>query len=179
MPVNINYMQASQAERNLIKSLNNSVDGVFEVRKITSGKFELFNITNEKLYTVKPLAKMVKFGNLGVGHILLARILLLDNEYYLYHVIDHITYSNRVMGFQIAISRLAQDPSLFYFDNDEKLEELKNNSKQLFEKFNKIFSSNIITTSNKKADILINMLNEYIESDKKPTAAQIEKNIKS
>jgi len=168
----------SQEERNLIKSLNNSIDGVFEVRKITHDKFELFNITNEKLYIVKPMDKMVKFRNLSVGHFIIARILLLDDEYYLYHVTDHILYPNRVLAFQIAISRLAQNPSLFYFDNPEKLEELKANSKNLTEKFEELFKSKVITTSNKTADTLISFLNEYIETEKKPAESKITKSIK-
>ena len=40
----------SKDERELIHSLNNSIDGVFEVRKITHEKFEIFNIINEKTY---------------------------------------------------------------------------------------------------------------------------------
>ena len=57
----------SEEEKKLILALKNSIDGVFEVRKITQNKFELFNLTNEKLYEVKPMAKMVMFRNLSVG----------------------------------------------------------------------------------------------------------------
>ena len=49
----------------------------------------------------------------------LARIIKFEDEYYLYHVVDHINYPNRIVAFQIAVSRLAQDPVLFYFDNPE------------------------------------------------------------
>lgn len=164
-------------ERALIKTLNNSVDGIFEVRKITHSNFELFNIINEKAYTVKPMEKMVKFRNLSVGHFLFARILHLDNEYFLYHVVDHITYPKRVVAFQIAISRLAQNPSLFYFDNPEKLKELKDNSKNLTDKFEKLFKSKVVTTSNKSADALIGFLNEYIETKKKPADTKVKKHL--
>ena len=167
----------SEDEKNLISALKNSIDGVFEVRKITQNRFELFNLTNEKLYEVKPMAKMVMFRNLSVGHFILARLLLLDGEYLLYHIADHITYANRIMAFQIAISRLVNEPALFYFDNDEKLEEIKISSKNLTEKFRKMFGSNYVITSNKSTDKLIEMLNDYIETNKKPEEAAIEKNI--
>ena len=85
-------------EIKLINVMKNSIDGIFEVRKITQDKFELFNITNEKLYVVKPMAKMTMFRNLSVGHFIMARLLLIDDTYYLYHITDHITYANRIMA---------------------------------------------------------------------------------
>ena len=113
----------TQEEKEMIVSLKDSVDGIFEVRKITQNKFELFNIINEKYYQVVPMEKMVKFRNLSVGHLLMARLLKLNGEYFLYHIVDHITYSNRLTAFQIAVSRLAQNPALSYFDNPEKFDE--------------------------------------------------------
>ena len=168
----------TEEERNLINSLRNSINGVFEVRKITHNKFELFNILNEKLYEVLPLERMVKFRNLSVGHFILARIIKLDDEYVLYHVVDHINYPNRIVAFQIAVSRLAQEPYLFYFDNDEKLEELKENSVKLEEKFVNMFENNMVTTSSKYVDTLIGLINDYIEKGKKPAKTSIEKSIK-
>ena len=165
----------TDTEREIINSLKNSVDGIFEVRKITKDKFELFNLTNEKIYYVMPMAKMLKFRNLSVGHFLMARIIYIENNYYLYHVVDHITYTNRLLAFQIAVSRLAQNPSLFYYDNNEKFEELKESSANLFAKFTEMFKSQYVNTSNKKVDSLIELLNEYIETNKKPTKSKIEK----
>ena len=160
-------------EKDIVLAMKNSIDGVFEVRKIAQDKFELFNIVNEKKYIVRPMEKMTKFKNLSVGHFLLARLLFIDNEYFLYHIVDHVNYSNRAIAFQIAVSRLAQNPALFYFDNQEKLEELKVNSKNICKKFNAMFASDFVTTSNKNVDELVSLLNEYIEGSKKPTKAAI------
>lgn len=167
----------NEEEKNIILAFKNSIDGVFEVRKIKKDVFELFNLTNEKTYLVKPTAKMNKFRNLSVGHFLLARILHFNNEYLLYHIVDHVTYSNRLTAFQIAVSRLAQNPALFCFDNPEKLEEIKEQAEKLNNKFLTMFKSNIVTTSNKSADNLIELLNEFIDSNKKPTQKNIDKYI--
>ena len=164
-------------ERNLIEAMKNSVDGIFEVRKITQDKFELFNITNEKTYLVKPMAKMKMFRNLSVGHFVMARLLFINNEYLLYHITDHITYANRIMAFQIAISRLVNDPSLFYFDNPEKLEEIKASSENLASKFFDMFGAKYVITSNKSADKLIEMINDYAEGGKKPSEDKVQKAI--
>ena len=164
-------------EINIIDSLKNSIDGIFEVQKITNGKFELFNLTNEKLYTVRPMAKMTKFRNLSVGHFVIGRLLLIEGDYFLYHIVDHITYSNRIMAFQIAISRLVNDPSLFYFDNKEKFEELKKSSEDLAKKFYDIFDSKYVITSNKAADKLIELINEYVDTNKKPDSEKVQKAI--
>lgn len=164
-------------EIKLINAMKTSVDGIFEVRKITQDKFELFNITNEKLYTVKPMAKMTMFRNLSVGHFVMARLLFVDDVYYLYHITDHINYANRIMAFQIAISRLVNEPSLFYYDNPEKLEEIKASSEKLASKFLDMFGDRYVITSNKSADKLIEMLNDYAEGGKKPAEEKIQKAI--
>ncbi len=169
--------ELKEEEKEIILALSGSVDGVFEVRKITQGKFELFNLTNEKLYNAKPMAKMTKFGNLSVGHFILARLVKWDGDYFVYHIADHITYSRRILAFQIAISRLVNDPSLFYFDNEEKFEELKNNSENLAAKFYDMFGDKYVITSNKSADKLIDMLNDYKESGKKPSPDKVQKAI--
>lgn len=165
----------SEEEKNIINALRNSVDGVFEVRKITRDKFELFNIVNEKLYSVKPMEKMVKFRNLSVGHFLLARIITLNNEHFLYHITDHITYSNRITAFQVAVSRLAQNPALFYKDNLEKLDQIKRQASNLEQKFQELFETNSVVTSNKLADSLIEAINDYVEDDKKTSKTKLSK----
>ncbi len=167
----------SEDEREIVNVFKNSINGVFEVKKLTHNSFELFNIVNEKTYQVVPMEKITKFKNLSVGHFLLARLLKYNNEYLLFHITDHVNYSNRITAFQIAVSRLAQDPSQFHFDNPEKLEELKAQSKDIEKKFKNLFEGNIVTTSNKLADKLVELLNDYIETNNQPSAEKVQNEI--
>ena len=57
----------TQREREIISSLQNSVNGVFELKKITPDEFTMYNLINEKTYYAKPLEKFSKFSNISLS----------------------------------------------------------------------------------------------------------------
>lgn len=162
-------------EKEIITSFKNNIDGIFEVQKLSENHIQLFNIINEKLYKTKILSKKTNFKNLSVGHFIFAKVINYKNDYYLYHITDHINYQNRKVAFQIAISRLIQNPSLLCYDNPEKLEQLKNSSKIFKDKFIELFNTDCILTSNRSIDDLVELLNDYIENNIVPNSNEIKK----
>ncbi len=155
----------TQREREIITSLQNSVNGVFELKKITPDEFTMYNLINEKTYFAKPLEKFSKFSNLYTGNYLVCRIVKLDNEYYVYHIVDNISLTNKVDAYRLAVLKIAQNPEAIYYDNEDKLIEIKNNIQTTLEKFQNIFNAEYVVTTNKLADNLIEKLNAYFEGN--------------
>lgn len=170
---------ATEKEKAIIQSLQDSINGVFEVKRILKEGFELFNYVNEKLYFAKPLDKMVRFKGVSVGCFLIARVVKFEDEYHLYHIIEHISYKDREKAFQLVVTRQAQNPVLIYRDNPDKLKELKSTAKEIVSKFNNFFKAQFITTSNKNIDELIQVFNEYMDGSKKISDQKIQKYIET
>ncbi|MDD3593239.1 MAG: SEC-C metal-binding domain-containing protein [Candidatus Gastranaerophilales bacterium] len=167
----------TEKEKSIIKSLKDSINGVFQVRRILKDGFELFNYINEKLYFAKPLDKMVRFKGVSVGCFLIARVVKFEDEYHLYHILEHISYKDREKAFQLVVTRQAQNPVLIYRDNPEKLQELKAMASDITAKFNNFFKAQFTTTSNKKIDELIQIFNEYMDGSRKISDQKIQKYI--
>ncbi len=166
LPLVLNDVQdLTQREREIITSLQNSINGVFELKKITPDEFTMYNLINEKTYYAKPLEKFSKFANLYTGNYLVCRIVKLDDEYYIYHIVDNISLKNKVDAYRLAVLKIAQNPGAIYYDNNEKFNEIKINIQKTFEKFQSLFNSEYIITTNKLADDLIEKLNAYLEGN--------------
>ena len=70
-------------QKTLLKALQSSMNTVFEVKNVLKNAFELYNLVNEKDYTVIPLVKMSHLRGIYKGTYLLARIFCFENEYFL------------------------------------------------------------------------------------------------
>ena len=141
------------------KSFLNAQYSVFRVVKILKNGFELFNLTNEKNYTVLSLTKMTSFRGIGVGEFIVARIFKFRDEYYLIGIDNMLPPSKIKDAMRYAIMKIVQSPWLVYQDNEDKEKEIKKDIKSMYKKFLTTFGSDEFITTNKYADTVIGVLN--------------------
>lgn len=163
--------------RVIIKGLMGSVSSIFEVKKILKNGFELYNLVNEKTYTVISLVKMSHFRGVGIGQYVIARIFEFENEYYLLEISNILAASQKDDAMRYAIAKIIQSPELVYKDNLEKQKAIEKQVKNLHKKFIEYFESEEIVTTNKLADDLIGLFNDFAENNKKVSKEEIEEKI--
>lgn len=144
----------------IAKSLLNAQYSVFRVVRVLKNGFELFNLTNEKQYTVLSLTKMTNFRGLGIGEFIVARIFKHEDKYYLIGI-DNMLPANKIKdAVRYAIVKIVQAPWLVYEDNEKKEKEIQDDIKKMYEKFTKLFGSDEVITTNRHADTVIGILND-------------------
>lgn len=154
---------------NIVKSLINSTSSIFEIKKVLKNGFELYNLLNEKDYTVISLSKMSHFRGLGKGQFVVARIIEHESEYYLIEISNVLASNQKDDAMRYAIAKLIQSPELVYKDSPEKLKKIEEQVENLYNKFMECFGTDEVITTNKLADDLIGMFNDYVENNKKPS----------
>ena len=169
--------KATKYPRAIIKGLINSVSSVFEVKKILKNGFELYNLVNEKTYSVISLAKMTHFRGVGVGQYVIARIFEFEGDYYLLEISNVLAANQKDDAMRYAIAKIIQSPELVYKDNSEKRKEIEKQVKKLYKKFLECFETEEIVTTNKLADDIIEMFNDFAENNKKANKKEIESKI--
>ena len=169
--------KATKYARTILKGLTSSVSSIFEVKKILKNGFELYNLVNEKTYTVISLVKMTHFRGVGVGQFVVARIFEFEEEYYLLEISNVLAASRKDEAMRFAIAKIIQSPELVYKDNKEKQKEIEKQVKKLYKKFLECFEVDELITTNKLADDVIGLFNDFAESNKKPDSEEIQSKI--
>lgn len=169
--------KATKYVRAIIKGLTSSVSSIFEVKKIYKNGFELYNLVNEKNYTVISLVKMTHFRGVGIGQYVIARIFEFEDEYYLLEISNVLAANQKDDAMRYAIAKIIQSPELVYLDNITKQKEIEKQVKKLHKKFLDCFEIDEIITTNKMADDVIGIFNDFAESNKRPTKEEIEEKI--
>lgn len=170
--------KATKYAKIIIKGLMTSVSSIFEVKKVLKNGFELYNLVNEKTYTVISLVKMTHFRGVGVGQYVIARIFEFENEYYLLEISNVLSANQKDDAMRYAIAKIIQSPELVYKDNLTKQKEIEKQVKKLHKKFWECFDTEELLTTNKFADDLIGMFNDFAENGAKVTKNEIESKIK-
>ena len=150
-------------EKTIVKGLIKNVSSIFEVKKVQKNKFELYNIINEKMYTVISPIKMTAFRGLGIGYYIVARFFNYEKEHYLIELIGIYPASRKNDAYKHAVSKIIANPELVYFDNKNIEKKISQKALYSYNRFNELFNSDEITTSNKYADDLIEYLNGSID----------------
>lgn len=171
--------KATKYVRAVIKGLTSSVSSIFEVKKIYKNGFELYNLVNEKSYTVISLVKMTHFRGVGVGQYVIARIFEFENEYYLLEISNILAANKKDDAMRYAIAKIIQSPELVYKDNEKKQKEIEKQVKKFHKKFLECFETDEIITTNKLADDLIGLFNDFTENNKKPEKEEIDSKIQT
>ena len=104
----------------IVNGLINSISSVFEIKKILKNGFELYNLVNEKTYTVSSLTKMTSFRGVYAGQFIVARIFPLDKEYYMIEISSILSHSQKEEAYRYAVMKLIQNPKALYSDNKER-----------------------------------------------------------
>ena len=154
-------------EKKIVKALLKSMSSVFEIKKVLKNGFELYNIINEKTYEVTSLIKMTNFRGLGAGQYVVARIFELEDTHYLLEISGVLPTTKRDDAYRFSVAKIIQNPELVYLDNPEKQAEIEEDVKNIYEKFMEFFGKDEILTTNKYADEIIGMFNDYAEDGTK------------
>lgn len=164
------YMERADikaAEKKIVKGVDKAFASVFEVKKILKNGFELYNIINEKTYNVTSLMKMTNFRGLGCGQYVVARLMYFEKEVYLLEISGVLPTRRRDDAYRYSVARIIQNPELVYLDNPEKQAEIEEDIHKVYEKFVEFFGGEEVLTTNKYADELIGVFNDFAEEGKK------------
>ena len=162
-----NIKGLSASAKKIVKALKKSISSVFEIHKIGKNGFKLYNIINEKDYEVTSLVKMTTFRGMGPGQFIVARIFAYEKEYYLLEVSGVLSTTRRDDVYRFAVAKIIQNPELVYLDNPKKMKELDKDVKDLYKKFVDYFGADEVVTTNKYADDVIGLFNDFAEGEEK------------
>ena len=151
--------------KDVINSLLDSQASIFEIKKILKSGFELYNLVNEKTYTVSSLTKMTNFRGVYSGQYIAGRIFEYGGEHYIIEITSVLSHSQKEDAYRYAVMKLIQNPRTLYYDNPEKEAEIKSVIAEMYKKFTASFDKDIILTTNKHADDIIGAFNEGTEID--------------
>jgi len=163
----------------ILKGLTGSVSSIFEIKKILKNGFELYNLVNEKTYTVISLVKMTHFRGIGIGQFVVARVFETDSEYYLLEITNVLAANQKDDAMRFAIAKIIQAPEVVYKDNAAKQKEIEKQVKKLHKKFLDCFETDEIVTTNKLADDIIGLFNDFAEGSKKLAKEEIDSKIQT
>ena len=159
----LDYYLAQGAQKNpqVVEAYKNSTTSVFEIKKVLKNAYETYSLTCEKDFCLIPLVKMVNLRGIAKGDFICARVIEFEGEFYLLEIYDVISSLNFYKAASEALKYLISNSNCAVFQNDEKLNKIKNSVEEFKQSFKKVFNEkNSIITTNKLADELINAYNE-------------------
>ena len=159
----LDYYLAQGAQKNpqVVEAYKNSTTSVFEIKKVLKNAYETYSLTCEKEFCLIPLVKMVNLRGIAKGDFICARVIEFEGEFYLLEIYDVISSLNFYKAASEALKYLISNSNCAVFQNDEKLNKIKNSVEEFKQSFKKVFNEkNSIITTNKLADELINAYNE-------------------
>ena len=159
------YLEENNKYKDITECLLNSQASIFEIKKILKNGFELYNLINEKIYSVSSLTKMTNFRGVYSGQYISGRIFEYQNEYFIIEISNVLSHSQKEDAYRYAVMKLIQNPRMLYYDNPEKETEIKSTISEMYKKFIASFDKDIILTTNKHADDIIGAFNEDEEID--------------
>lgn len=154
-------------DKKIVEELKISISSIFEIKKVLRSGFSLYNIVNEKTYEALSLVKMTTFRGLGAGQFVVARLFQHKENCYLLEISGVLSSSKKDEAFRYAVAKIVQEPELVYLDNFEKQKEIEDEVENIYNKFTEFFGSDEVITTNKFADDLIGLFNDFSESGDK------------
>lgn len=159
-----NNKKLDKDSKKIVEAMQDSISSVFEVKRVTKTGFEFLNIVNERKYMVTSLIKMTSFRGIGAGCFIIARIFNIDGDDYLLEISGVLPSSRKQDAYRFAVAKIIQNPELVYLDNPEKQKEIEQDVEDIYKKFVEFFDGKTeIITTNKNADELISIFNDYAE----------------
>lgn len=157
--------QLSSEEHYLITALKNNVTAIFEVIDKTKNSFKLYSLFNEKTYNVLITGKMLDYKNIFKNMFVYATIINIENNYYLMDIISSLPTNQQSAALVTAHMFLVKDNYKIYQDNEEKLAEINYFINKIYAKFNEIFHTNLIVTTEESSNELITLFLQYVKTD--------------
>ncbi len=162
-----NNKEISDESKKIVEAMENSISSVFEIKRVTKTGFDLLNIVNERRYMITSLMKMTAFRGIGIGSFVIARIVCIDGDYYLLEISGVLPSTKKTEAYRFAVAKIIQNPELVYLDNPEKQKEIEEDVEEIYKKFTEFFGTTEVVTTNKNADELIGIFNDYAEEGNK------------
>ncbi len=159
--------------KSIVTAIDNSISSVFEIKKVAKTGFDMLNIVNERRYMVVSLMKMTAFRGLGSGDFIIARIVEINGDYYLLEISGVLPATKKDDAYRFAVAKIIQNPELVYLDNPEKQKEIEEDVADIYKKFTDFFGKTEVITTNKHADELIGIFNDYAEEGTKNEYQQL------
>lgn len=156
-----NNKKLDSHQKAILKALQNSMNTVFEVNAILKNAFELYNLVNEKTYTVIPLVKMTHLRGIYKGSFLLARIFCFEKEYYLLEISETMSSLKKDEMLKLAVAKIIEEPERVYSDNKTKHNEIVKELSTFNRKFSECFETDEVLTTNEAADVIIAAFNDF------------------
>ena len=153
--------------KDIVEAINNAISSVFEIKKVTKTGFDLLNIVNERRYMITSLMKMTAFRGIGAGDFIIARIVNIKGDYFLLEISGVLPASRKDDAYRFAVAKIIQNPELVYLDNPDKQKEIEEDVADIYKKFVEFFGTTEIITTNRFADDLIGIFNDYTEEGTK------------
>lgn len=151
----------------IVNELKSSMSSIFEIKKVLKTGFSLYNIVNEKTYDVSSLVKMTSFRGIGAGQYVVARIFYHNEKAYLLEISGVLSSTKKDEAYRYAVAKIVQNPELVYVDNPEKQKEIEAEVSNIYKSFIEFFGEDEVITTNRFADDLIGLFNDYSESGEK------------
>ena len=155
--------------KNLVESLQNAIDALFEVKNVHKNGFDLYNLVNEKKYFAMPLVKMSHLKGIYRGNYMLARIFPYENEYYIIEIRETYSSLDKDKVLKYAVAKIIEQPENLYKDNEDKLSEIEDEIAKFYNKFESCFGTDEVVTTNEFVDKLISDFNDYYFDSSKNT----------
>lgn len=160
--------------KKIVEAMLYSISSVFEIKRVTKTGFDFLNIVNEKRYMVTSLMKMTAFRGIGAGSFIIARIVKIDGDDYLLEISGVLPATRKNDAYRFAVAKIIENPELVYLDNPEKQKEIEKDVEDIYNKFVEFFDGKTeIITTNKNADELISVFNDFAEEGKKAEYQQL------
>lgn len=168
-----NNKKLNKDEKVIVEAMIESISSVFEIKRITKTGFDLLNIVNERRYMITSLMKMTAFRGMGSGDYIIARIVNIKGDYYLLEISGVLPSKRRNEAYRFAVAKIIQNPELVYLDNPEKQKEIEKDVQDIYDKFVEYFGTTEVITTNKCADELIGLFNDFAEEGTKADYKQL------
>lgn len=157
----------SDSVKAIVNELKTSISSIFEVKKVLKNGFSFYNIVNEKTYEAMSLVKMTSFRGIGAGQYVVARLFYHNGKSYLLEISGVLSSAKKDEAYRYAVAKIVQNPELVYLDNPEKQKEIEEEVANIYKSFIEFFGVDEVVTTNKYADDLIGLFNDYSESGEK------------
>lgn len=148
-------------DKKTVNALKESFISIFKIEKIEKNHYVTFCTASEKNYTLIPLVKTTNLRGIGLYDFIKARIIEIDNNFYLLEVFDCISAYKEYFAYLETTKALIRNPKIAVKNNAEKFLELKKSIMSFHSSFVECFGGDEIIVSNKKADELLEKFHQF------------------
>ena len=143
-------------DKKTVEALKNSYVSVFRIEKISKNFFDVYNLAQEKNFTLVPLVKTTSLRGIGLYDYIKARVFELDSNFYVLEIFDVISQYKEYFANLETVKCIIKNPKIAVLNNKDKLFEIKQSNLSFHSSFIECFGKNEIIVSNKQLDTILN-----------------------